>query len=80
MSSDDDDSDVSRDGEEDGGGEGEGENGGKGDMGLPPVPITQQMMEKGLRVLAKVRLLHQVAYSFLAVSQTSRTRMHAFVY
>jgi len=53
MSSDDDDSDVSRDGEEDGGGEGEGENGGKGDMGLPPVPITQQMMEKGLRVLAK---------------------------
>jgi len=56
MSSDDDDSDLSGDGEETkygGGGEGEGEDGGKGEMGFPQVPITQQMMEKGLCVLAK---------------------------
>ena len=55
MSSSEDDSDASRaEEEEEGEGEGEG-GGGKGDMGLPHVPITQQMMDKGLRVLAKVR-------------------------
>ena len=66
MSSDEDDSDRSRAGDEDGGGgEGEGENGGKGDMGLPPVTITQQMMESGLRVLAKVRIKYELDLEYL---------------
>ena len=48
----DDDDEEGRGGGE--GGEGEGEDGGRGEMGFPHTPITQQMMQKGLSVLAKV--------------------------
>ena len=72
SSDDDDDSDFTRggdgeDGGEGGGGEGEGEDGGKGELGFPHVPITQQMMEKGLGILAKVRVFMDSHFVFRPV-------------